>query len=49
MTLSWTNLETHPSASLPVTLNRELIASAVERGRTKKAWVLVFVIGPKPS
>ena len=35
-------------STLPITLNRELIGSAMEEGKAKNCWVLAFVIGTKP-
>lgn len=48
MTTPWTHLPDAQSPQLPVTLQRDIIAKAMEEGRAKNTWVLAFVIGTKP-
>ena len=48
MTNFWTEMNDFTPASLPITLNQQVIAKAMEEGRAKNAWVLAFVIGTKP-
>ena len=45
---AWTDLPNAQTTSLPVTLQQDIIAKAMEEGRAKNTWVLAFVIGTKP-
>ena len=44
----WIELEDFTPASLPITIHQEIVGRAMEEGRAKNAWVLIFVVGTKP-